>query len=51
VYARAGAAVVGMDRWSNERWDIERGMNYPTATQTKQTTKKKNNNNSSSFWS
>ncbi|SHN45913.1 Phage terminase large subunit (GpA) [Chitinophaga sp. CF418] len=51
VYARAAAAVVGMDRWSNERWDRERGMEYPIAVpKAKQTTKKKNNNNTSSFW-
>lgn len=48
VYARAAAAVVGMDRWTDERWDRERGMSYPTAgTKTKQATKK---NNKSSFW-
>lgn len=48
VYARAAAAVVGMDRWSPERWKREAG-NYEQKSESKQknkpTPKKK-----SDFW-
>jgi phage terminase large subunit GpA-like protein len=45
VYARAAAAVVGMDRWSDKTWDEVSG-NYNKKTKPDGQQKKK----SSSFW-
>lgn len=51
VYARAAAAVVGMDRWTPQRWLQEQTFNVPTTqtAKTKQPTKKANKK-SNSFW-
>lgn len=49
VYARAAAAIAGMDRWTNERWDREvMSAEVPVPKQQAQKTAKKKQR--SSFW-
>jgi phage terminase large subunit GpA-like protein len=56
IYARAGAALVGADRWSNERWEEEHGMPLPLQAQEvppaveEQDGDQEEENGRSSFW-
>lgn len=53
VYARAAAAVIGMDRWNDARWSIERQMGItekPKPETSTTITKPKKEKTKSSFW-
>ncbi len=55
IYARAGAALVGADRWSDERWDEEHGMplqaqEVSTAVKEQKDDQEEEESGGSSFW-